>query len=264
MVPTIDTQSNHNLIDAPDPTARQRFRAVLAEVAAQAKQALPAAVNGRVEKGCKLVLAADVVLRSDGSAEVGSRSSVETVYTVTSGGCPCGDAKRADIEGWCAHRIARALLISVQRRLAEAPAPAPATSTPATGVVDEPRQRVPADTPASHPPAAPAPGIPQQFLTELHGRTFVQYAGLLALAHAQGLVSIAAHFISVSDTLALAEASIEFADGRTFSECADSTPENVGKQVRPHFARLALTRAKARALRDALNIGMVCVEELEG
>src|SRR4029434_334352 len=33
--------------------------------------------------------------------------------------------------------------------------------------------------------------------------------------------------------------------------------------VRTHFARLALTRAKARALRDALNIGICAVEKLE-
>jgi hypothetical protein len=105
--------------------------------------------------------------------------------------------------------------------------------------------------------------IPTQFLTEIHGRQFVQYAGLLALAHEKGLVNLSAHFISVSETLALAEATAEFADGKLFMECADATPGNVGPTVRAHYPRIALTRAKARALRDALNISVCSVEELE-
>ena len=54
-----------------------------------------------------------------------------------------------------------------------------------------------------------------------------------------------------------------FADGRTFEESADATPGNVNAKIRPHFPRMALTRSKARALRDALNINLVAVEELE-
>ena len=60
-----------------------------------------------------------------------------------------------------------------------------------------------------------------------------------------------------------AQATASFQDGRRFVESGDATPENVHFGVRPHFARLALTRAKARALRDALNIGICAVEELE-
>src|SRR5206468_2208000 len=52
--------------------------------------------------------------------------------------------------------------------------------------------------------------IPAQFLTEIHGKVFVQYAGLLAMAHERGLVSLSAHFISVSNDLALAEATATF------------------------------------------------------
>src|SRR5437660_10697521 len=103
-------------------------------------------------------------------------------------------------------------------------------------------------------PGTTTPHIPAQFLSEIHGKMFVQYAGLLAMAHDRGLVNLSAHFISVTDTLALAEATAEFTDGKTFMECADSTPQNVGPTVRAHFPRIALTRAKARCLRDALNI----------
>jgi hypothetical protein len=52
-----------------------------------------------------------------------------------------------------------------------------------------------------------------------------------------------------------------FEDGRRFEGSGDATPSNVTKKVAPHFRRVALTRAKSRALRDALNIDMVAVEE---
>jgi hypothetical protein len=96
---------------------------------------------------------------------------------------------------------------------------------------------------------------------ELHGKQFVTYGGLLAMAYEKGLVKLSAHLISVNASLALAEATATFADGRTFQECADATPENVNARIRPHFPRMALTRAKA--LRDALNIGLTALEELE-
>jgi hypothetical protein len=83
------------------------------------------------------------------------------------------------------------------------------------------------------------------------------------MAHQQGLLSLKAEFISVTDTLALAKARVEFCDGRLFEECGDATPGNVNARIKPHFARMALTRAKCRALRDALNLAYVCAEELE-
>jgi hypothetical protein len=106
--------------------------------------------------------------------------------------------------------------------------------------------------------------IPAQYIQLIDGKPFVKYAGLLALAHARGLQQLDARFTRVSDTLAVAHATATFSDGRCFTEAGDATPENVGRQVRPHFARLALTRAKARCLRDALNIGLCAVEELGG
>ena len=106
--------------------------------------------------------------------------------------------------------------------------------------------------------------LPAQYLQLIDGKPFVKYAGLLTMAHAQGLQQLEARFTRVSDTRAVAQATATFTDGRRFTESGEATPENVGSQVRPHFARLALTRAKARCLRDALNIALCAVEELGG
>jgi len=84
----------------------------------------------------------------------------------------------------------------------------------------------------------------------------------LAKAHEAGLVQLDARIEFHSDALVLASATATFQDGRVFTEWADATPENVGVQVRPHWIRIALTRAKAHALRDALNIGVGTVEEI--
>jgi len=109
------------------------------------------------------------------------------------------------------------------------------------------------------------PGTPglTKWVKKIHGKEFIQYEGLLALAHEHGMIELGAQFVSVTDALALAFAWAQFNDGRKFWESGDATPTNVHQQVRAHFPRVALTRAKARVLRDALNIGMVAVEELE-
>jgi hypothetical protein len=113
------------------------------------------------------------------------------------------------------------------------------------------------------PPSNGTAPILSKYVKQIHGRDFVQYEGLLALAHERGLIELGCAFIAVTDTLALAYAWARFCSERVFWDAADATPNNVHSQVKAHFPRVALTRAKARVLRDALNIGMVSVEELE-
>jgi hypothetical protein len=107
-------------------------------------------------------------------------------------------------------------------------------------------------------------GIPAQYLTQIHGKPFVRFIGLLQLAQQRGLTSLKADFTHISETVCIAHAVATFADGRVFEESGDSTETNVGREVKPHWRRMALVRAKARCLRDALGIELCSVEELEG
>jgi hypothetical protein len=207
-------------------------------LAQKAHAALPLA-NGRIEKAVALVLSGGVTLYPDGHAVVASQSRPHTSYSVN-GTCGCPDMPDAPRQ-WCKHRIAAALLKRTQEALVRVPPP----------VTDLP----PIEEPA-------ASDIDPRFLTYLHGKSFVRYAGLLALAHERGLVKLDARIEFHSNALVLASATATFQDGRMFTEWADATPENVGFQVRPHWVRMALTRAKARALRDALNIGICALEEV--
>ena len=224
-----------------EPTSRRIFRQCVTEVAENAHQALSTA-NGRIEAAVKLVLAGDVELLPDGKAKVASQSHGTAGYVVVNGECPCKDFPKAP-QGFCKHRTAAALY----KR--------------ASALAKERLEAVPFLEEPSAP--AQASGIPQQYLIELHGRQFIAYHGLLALAHERGLQSLKAHFTHITPDLAVAHAVATFTDGRTFEDSADATPQNVNAKVRAHFPRMALTRSKARVLRDALNVCYVAIEELD-
>ena len=246
--------------------------AVLAAVA-RAKAAVPAA-ESRIDTAAALVLAGAVELLEEGrTARVGSPTDGGPVYVVN-GQCPCPDFPTAPGH-WCTHRLAYGIAKRATELLQAPPTPLPAPSDQGAwgpsdalnGHTAEAVEEDPGDTglPPEQSATATLPqetALPAQYLQLIDGKPFVKYAGLLTLAHAQGLQQLDAWFTGVSDTLAVAHATATFRDGRRFSESGEATPENVGRRVRPHFARLALTRAKARCLREALNIALCAVEEL--
>lgn len=108
-----------------------------------------------------------------------------------------------------------------------------------------------------------------KFITKLNGREFVQYGGLLDEAHKQGLKAIKTAIVQVPSAdneftaICTAEVVLE-RDGEhlTFTGIGDASPKNVNRNIAPHVLRMSETRAKARALRDAINVGMCSVEEL--
>lgn len=85
---------------APSPD-RQTFREVLAGLAAKTLTRIPA-LNGRVEKACKLVLGGDVELHPDGTALVGSLTDPTRAYQVTGSPatCQCKDYDQAPEHLW--------------------------------------------------------------------------------------------------------------------------------------------------------------------
>ena len=70
----------------PDAPTRQAWRDAVAEIADKAKGKLPEC-SGRVDSAIKIVLAGDVALQADGTAQVASQSNGCTAYQVVNGTC---------------------------------------------------------------------------------------------------------------------------------------------------------------------------------
>src|SRR5919206_3315131 len=105
----------------------------------------------------------------------------------------------------------------------------------------------------------------KEFTVERDGKTFVLYAGLLDMAHERGLKAVTTTLVQIPNELngnvAICHATVETEQG-TFTGLGDASPGNVNRMMSPHLIRMAETRAKARALRDAVNVGVTALEEL--
>lgn len=109
----------------------------------------------------------------------------------------------------------------------------------------------------------------KDFMVERQGKTFCLYAGLLDLAHQTGLLSIKTSLVQIpseaNNRTAICTAVVTMIkDGveKEFTGIGDAAPNNVAPAMQNCLIRMAETRAKARALRDAVNIGVAAFEEL--
>jgi hypothetical protein len=184
------------------------------------------------------------------------------------GTCDCEDAQYRAPNGYCKHVIA-VLLARKVLKLMQTPVPDLEASTVSadeaapTPVLDAdgwpPEETLTAD---AEPLGAKKRQVPKRFLQTIHGTRCITFIGLLQMAHEDGLVELRERWTHNAENLSLAHAVAIFADGRRFEGCGDSTQES-GARVGMHWRRLALTRGKARALRDALGIDACSVEEME-
>jgi hypothetical protein len=138
-------------------TISDTYRQALADVAARAREVLPAVCHSRLDKALYIAQGCGGVLREDGTADVMSQCAHGKYYHVN-GACNCPDSARAPFN-YCKHRIsvmlARRATRVASERLANDGAPiTPETLTrPAVEVVTPVETATPAaplyESPAS-------------------------------------------------------------------------------------------------------------------
>jgi hypothetical protein len=96
------------------------------------------------------------------------------------------------------------------------------------------------------------------------------WPGVLLALHENGLLGIEVQVLQYpakeNGEMAVCQATVTMpgVDGRelVYTEIGDASPRSVGPQIAPHLLRMAATRAKGRAGRDALALGIALAEEL--
>ncbi|MSQ42815.1 MAG: hypothetical protein EXR45_01195 [Chloroflexi bacterium] len=105
----------------------------------------------------------------------------------------------------------------------------------------------------------------REFIITRLGKEYILYAGLLDAAHQAGLRQIRTQLVQApglqNGFVAICHAEVVTERG-TFTGLGDANPENTTRAMASALIRLAETRAKARALGDAINVAMTAFDEL--
>lgn len=106
----------------------------------------------------------------------------------------------------------------------------------------------------------------KKWLVELNGKQYPTYPGVLAEAHERGLRAIETTLTQIpteeNGHTAIVKATVILEGGATFEDYGDASPKNVNARIATALIRMASTRAKGRALRDACDIGQTLAEEM--
>lgn len=101
--------------------------------------------------------------------------------------------------------------------------------------------------------------VKSEHVIQRNGKDYVLYAGLLNAAHEEGLKGISTTIVQIGSVtngnITIVHATVEMKEGQLFMGLGDVGPNDSNKVALGAPLRMAETRAKARALRDALNIG---------
>lgn len=105
-------------------------------------------------------------------------------------------------------------------------------------------------------------------LIETESGKFVKLNGLVRLAHEKGLRSTDSTFNGTfvnkhDEQVVVMKFEVSFKDGTKFSAHGDACSSNTDEGYNQYLIPIAESRAKARALRDALNIRICSVEEVQ-
>ena len=108
--------------------------------------------------------------------------------------------------------------------------------------------------------------VSKEFIKNLQGKQFVLFAGLLELAHQDGLSFQDTNILQFPDEsnghTCIVKATVRTSKGE-FSAVGDCSPTTApNAKIAPHAIRMAETRAIARALRVATNVSLTAFEEL--
>jgi len=177
-----------------DNPARKAWREAVAKIAEKAKAKLPEC-SGRVESAVKIVLAGDVTLQADGTAQVASQSNGSTAYQVVNGHCDCKDFAKAP-HNLCKHRLSAAIVRRAQE-LAKQRLEQPAHAS--NGTSQPPAEQAQGQPQAEAGSALPLPEAPVSITLKatLHGHDVMVTLRGVDFASVKARVEQASQWLSV-------------------------------------------------------------------